>query len=77
MYFFIPGHAVKLTIKDIILNVKIKRSGKVKGKKTILVPKKIPQTKAHNNVFFRHTIPRNMEFLKMSFIEREIVVSKG
>jgi len=77
MNFFIPGHAAKLVIKDSILNVRIKRIGKVKGKKTILIPKKIPQTKADNNAFFRHTILRNIEFLKISFIGREIVVSKG
>lgn len=77
MNFLIPGHVVKLEIKDNMLNVRIKISGMVKGKKKILRPKIAIQSKAQHSVFFMHTILSNIEFLKISFKGRDTVMING
>ncbi|WP_312290248.1 hypothetical protein [Clostridium chromiireducens] len=67
----------KLEMKDKRLNVKNRYRGTVRGKKKTLNPSIIPQTTAPINVFLKQTMLSNNEFLRISFSERDTVVSKG
>jgi hypothetical protein len=72
-----PPQVVKLEIKDKRLNVRNRDKGTVSGKKKTLSTSIVPQANAPINVFLKQTMLSNNEFLRISFRERDTVVSKG